>query len=165
MPLKMKRFNHRCARLGVESGNGGGVEEWIGGICYSNAALADGTTNGKAKTVNAVDYAIDGVLYSKAGTDDLFNCVGLDDVGAAKACTVVFLLDSTGTASVVKGDDADAVADVTYPDIPATKCVIGVIVVDNTGGGVDYVFGSGALSAKADYYNGCPSDAMWETAG
>ena len=41
------------------------------GICLGNAQLAEGTNANTIKTVQAIDFAINGIMYSKAATDNI----------------------------------------------------------------------------------------------
>ena len=61
-------------------------------LCVQNGALAIGTTTQKAKTVNAITYTINGRVYNKAATDDLFTLAGTTLTATAS------LIDGTATA-------------------------------------------------------------------
>ena len=67
--------------------------------CYAKAAAATGTTTSKVKTVNSVDYAIDGGIFRKAATDDLWTLSGAV-VAISSWQKYLLCLNSAGTASI-----------------------------------------------------------------
>lgn len=95
----------------------------LGNRCYDNAGIAIATTKTRAKTVNAISYSIDGVLYTKAGTDNLFVHTDVTVQAADTTKYYALCLDSSGNASIIQGTST------ALPDIPATKCIVGALKV------------------------------------
>jgi len=120
-----------------------------------NGQIADGTTDGKLKTVAAVDFAIAGALYTKAATDDLWDLSAETDTTGAQYRAYWLYLDSSGTASIAAGTNAAsaAAALAALPAITATKSVIGVYVA---GLSTDFN-GAAGLAAQGTIYNGMPA--------
>jgi len=116
-----------------------------GTVCLSKAGLAEGTNSATIKTVApngaGVDFAIDGVLYPYADTDniavtaataqaDLTSCLYLvcASAAASPAITVVKGTEVL-TASLTSGDDV-----LEWPEPTAGTCPIGGFKVVNSGG-------------------------------
>lgn len=93
----------------------------LGNRCYSYATIAIGTTKSKIKTTSAVSYSIDGVMYTKAATDDLFVFSDVTVQAAGTTKYYALCLDASGTATVISGTST------AMPDIPSTRCVIGAL--------------------------------------
>lgn len=94
------------------------------------AGLDDGTTDGKLKTAEDIGYTIDGTVYAKAATDDLWDLSAATDTIAAQYRAYWLYLDDEGVATVAAGSNAasEAAAIAALPAPTATKCVIGVYV-------------------------------------
>ena len=95
--------------------------------------LQAGTTAGKLKTVNNVSFRIDGQLYYKAATDDLFDLSAEVTLPASTYRAYWVLLSTAGAASIVHGANAAsaalALADLVANQVPdATKSIIGCYV-------------------------------------
>ncbi|MCI0346684.1 MAG: hypothetical protein L0221_14770, partial [Chloroflexi bacterium] len=122
----------------------------------ANPALADGTTDGKIKTANAVSFRIKGAIYTKAATDDLWDLTLEVDTDATHYRAYWLYLDASGTASFAAGTDAltdEATAIAALPAITATKSVIGVFVA---GPSTDFD-GAAGLDSFGTFYNGFPA--------
>lgn len=107
-------------------------------VCLGKAGLANGTNTAKLKTASAVDYAIQGVAYTKSATDDFVDFTGFDvSDGSSRACYVA--LDASGDDSIIIGaeasDAATAESNLNSVDVPDTKTVIGKVVLTMSGGG------------------------------
>lgn len=122
-----------------------------------NGAIIQGATAGKIKTVNAISFKVDGQIYTKAATDDLFDLGALGDVAASVFQAILLCLNAAGTASVVEGAEktslALALADVELK-IPESLCVVGLFATDGTA--CDWN-DAGGLDAQGTYYNGLPA--------
>jgi hypothetical protein len=132
-----------------------------GTLCLSSAGLAVGSTAQKIKIAApngaGVDYAINGKLYHKADTDDLFLFTGLTQA-ADTTCLYLMLLNSAGTASIVQGtavtstdyNSGDAVLH--WPEPTAGTCCVGAIKLVTTAvfTGTTTALGTGNT---ATYYN------------
>lgn len=114
-----------------------------GTICLSKAGLAIGGTATKAKIAApngaGVDYAIDGILYHKADTDDCILFTGLTQADLY-TCLYLVCLDSSGTVSVVQGTAVLTTtltagnAVLNWPAATAGTCPIGAIKLVTNGG-------------------------------
>jgi hypothetical protein len=129
----------------------------------TTGAIANGTTAGKFKTLAICVYAIGGVLYSKAITDDLWTLSAQTAVAASRFRAFYLFLDAAGTPSIAAGTDQTsaslALANLASTAIPSTQSVIGVFVA---GASTDFTL---ALSAQGTLYNGLPDIAQTETTG
>lgn len=125
-----------------------------GTICLSKAGLAIGSAPQKGK-INApngagVDYAINGILYHKADTDDCILFTGLTQIDAT-TCIYLVQLDSSGTVTVVQGtavltaELSAGAAVLVWPTPTASKCPIGAIKLAMSGGAF-----TGATTSLAD---------------
>jgi hypothetical protein len=106
-----------------------------GGTCCLDAAgLAEGTNDSTIQTANAIDFAIDGYLYTKALTDNIATTVCAEQ---ALGTTCIYLVSviADGTITVTKGVEV-ASADVTagtavvqFPVLPADSAPVGKIKI------------------------------------
>jgi hypothetical protein len=126
--------------------------------CMTNPGIADGGTDGKLQTANSISFSIDGELYTKAGTDNLWDLTAQTDTIAAQYRAYALYLDSSGTASIGAGSNAAsaAAALAALPAFVATKCVVGVYVA---GPSCDFN-GAAGLEAQGTVHNGTPSGAV-----
>lgn len=74
----------------------------LGTRCFAVAGAATGTTPAKCKTVNTVQYSVDGKAATKAGTDDLWTLSGVT-IPASSTGYFLLCLNAAGTASVIQG--------------------------------------------------------------
>lgn len=126
-----------------------------GNINLSNGVLAEGTNANTMKTTAAIDFAIDGVLYSKAATDNiaLTACAAQADL---TSCMYVILVKSDASVVTRKGTEQKTGSGLPmfWPAIPSDEVVIGAIKVANSGG--TFTAGSvdlGAATVTDTYYN------------
>ena len=114
-----------------------------GTFCLSKAGLAEGTNSATIKIAApngaGVDFAIDGILYHKADTDN----IAMDALAVqADLTTCLYLVQITsgGTVSLKKGTEVltatlTAGNDVLQWPLPdASNCPLGYIKVVNSGG-------------------------------
>lgn len=121
-----------------------------GVVGYAN--IANGTTAGKLKSQNTTGFRVDGVVYTKNATDDLWDLTGIATMSTGQYRAVTLYLDASGTATIDTGTVAAsaALALAACPAIPATKSIIGVFVA-----GPSTNFGS-ALTSQGTLYHGVP---------
>lgn len=121
---------------------------------FDDAGIADGTTAGTLKTTASVSHRIEGVAYTKAATDNLWDLSAETDTGAAAYRAYWLYLDSAGAASIGAGDDAAsaAAALAALPARSETKSVVGVFVADPS---CDFD-NAGGLAAQGTIYDGLP---------
>ncbi len=110
-----------------------------GTFCLSKAGLAVDTDENDLKIAApngaGVDYVINGILYHKADTTGIdTNTASIQ--AASTSCLYLVCLDSSGTLSIVKGDEV-ATADITsgkevltWPTPTEDTCCIGAIRID-----------------------------------
>lgn len=126
-----------------------------GTLCFSKAGVAIGGTASKVKIAApngaGVDYAIDGILYHKADTDDFWTLSGSV---LAVSSSIIYLLciNAAGTMSIVEGT-AVLTADITsgkkplnWPQPGAAVCPLGAVRVD-TNASTTFTPGTTLLSA------------------
>uniref|UniRef100_A0A6M3XKQ9 Uncharacterized protein n=1 Tax=viral metagenome TaxID=1070528 RepID=A0A6M3XKQ9_9ZZZZ len=109
-----------------------------GTACFSKAGLAEGTNDHTIKTAApngaGVDFAINGLSYHKADTDNIAPTV-CDEQALGTTCLYVVTLQTDGDVVVTKGNEVDnddlsggyAVLD--WPTPPAGECPVGAIKV------------------------------------
>lgn len=126
-----------------------------GNINLGNAQLAEGTNANTIKTVQAIDYLISGLLYSKAATDNIAMTAAAVQ---AAGTTAVYLItiDVNGTVTITKGDQATIGQGTVlkWPAAPAASAVIGGFKLKNTTN--PFTSGTTDLSAAgvtATFYN------------
>lgn len=112
--------------------------------------IANGTTAGKIKTTTATAFAIDGKVYTKAATDDLWDLTALTTLTGAQFQVVLLYLDASGVATIGAGtvSASAAAALIALPAFVTTKCIVGMYVA-----GASTVF-TNALGAQGTYHNG-----------
>lgn len=134
----------------------------LGNRCMGNAGIAIAATKSKVKTTNSIDYTIDGVFYTKAGTDNLFAHSDTTVQAADTTKYYALCLDASGTASIIAGLVSENVDGTTYnlsaslmPPIPVTLCCVGAlkIVTDATHTFTPGTTLNDAAGITATYYN------------
>jgi hypothetical protein len=134
-----------------------------GTLCFANAGLAIGSTVQKAKILSpdgeGVHYAINGIMYHKADTDDAIVFTGLTQADDT-CCLYLVCLNSAGTVSVVQGTAVDRLAlaagsvALQWPTPAANTCPIGAIRIDNDGAAfTGATTGLNAATVTDTYYN------------
>lgn len=115
-----------------------------GTICLGKAGLAEGTNAATLKTVAAdgttfINYAINGILYVKADTDNIA-MTALAQQADLTSCLYLVTLTSAGVLAITKGTER-LTADVTsgkyvleWPKPAADTCPIGGFRIDNSAG-------------------------------
>ena len=134
----------------------------LGNRCFTKAICAIGSNAAKIKTTtNTVQYSIDGQIYEKAATDDLFVFTDTAVQPVSTTCFYALCLDASGTASIVNGTPV-LTASITagtefayFPEVADTLCVVGgvKVVTDSTH---TFTPGTTALSAAGitdEYFN------------
>lgn len=102
-----------------------------GTVCLSKAGLAEGTNSGTiqiaAPNGAGIDYAIEGVLYHKADTDNISLTAGTEQADGTTAYYLI-CIDSSGTVSSVQGTEGGDL-----PEPTSGTCPIGAIKVVTDG--------------------------------
>jgi len=123
-----------------------------GNLCLGKAGLTIASTSTKIKIAAAIDYAINGILYSKAITDNI-SMTAAAAQAVSTSCLYLVCIDKAGTVSTVKGEE-ELTADVTggkavltWPQPPSNDVVvIGAVRID-TSSSVTFIAGTTALDA------------------
>lgn len=118
-------------------------EVFGGTLCLAKAGLAEGTNANTIKTAApngaGTDFAIDGLMYHKADTDNIA-MTALAVQADLTSCLYLVQIDSGGTVSLKKGTErltADVANDeflLEWPRPDASNCPIGGIKVVTSGG-------------------------------
>lgn len=132
--------------------------------CFSRAGLAEGTN---AATIQiaapngaGIDYAIDGIAYHKADTDNIAVTAHAVQAVSTK-CLYLVQINAAGTVSTKKGTEvltADLTAGVAvlqWPELDDDNCAIGGYKVE-TNGSTTFTNGTtdlGAAGITDVYYN------------
>jgi hypothetical protein len=126
-----------------------------GNINLGNAQLAEGTNAGTIKTVQAIDFMIGELLYSKAITDNIAVTAGAVQAAGTTAIYLISI-NSSGTVTTTKGGEQVTGSGLAmlWPSIPANNAVIGALKVANATN--PFTAGTTDLSAAgvtATFYN------------
>jgi len=126
-----------------------------GNFNLGNAQLAEGTNANTIKTTAATDYVINGLVYTKAATDNIAvtACAVQADL---TTCLYLVTIIADGTVTTTKGTEqlTGSGKDLLWPAIPANSAVLGAFKVVNSGG--TFTAGStdlGAGTVTDTYYN------------
>lgn len=138
--------------------------------CYAKAGLAEGTNANtikiEAPNGAGIDYAIDGVAYHKADTDNIA-MTALAAQAADTKCLYLVQIDSAGAVSLKKGveeltaDMASGKRVLHWPEPDDAKCPIGGFKIETDG--VTFTSGTTDLGAASitdtfyDFAGGMPS--------
>ena len=117
------------------------------------AGINDGSTAGRLRTRDVIEYQIGGLTHQIAPTDDLWNLSAEVDTGAGEWRAYWLYVDAVGTASIVAGTTsavslADALAQL--PAENPALCPLGVYVAGNSTDFDDV----GGLAIQGDIYDG-----------
>jgi hypothetical protein len=98
------------------------LQDFIGNKALGNALVTEGTNAATIKTTNAVDYQINGQVYTKAATDNI--AMTAQPVQASgTTCYYLISIDAAGTVTTTKG-----VADSgLIPECPSAQAPLAVI--------------------------------------
>lgn len=167
----------RAHKAGPSLGGIGGQTERLmlgnRALSYGNLAIDANTEN--VQTGNAVEFCIDGVLYSKAAVAeiDVSGLAVIDEQGDTTTMSAqatgydriyLLVLNSSGTIKVVQGQ-AVATGESCYcPGCPAGYAPFGAVKVANATGS-NFTFGTTGLDTSGitdTYYNlsGVPAGAL-----
>ncbi len=106
----------------------------LNNMCLSDGGLAIATLKTHVKSINTINYVVDGVFYSVSATDDKWNLSGFNCTnGNYNKCLLCF--DSSNAAQITAGTEAASANGVILPSVPATYSVVGMLQVHPTGTG------------------------------
>lgn len=120
------------------------VRTLVGTRCYTKSVVAIGGTASKVRNTATTVYSINGIMYTKASTDDLWTLAGTT-VAASSTCYFLLCLDAAGDPVVVQGTSTG------HGEIPKTNgiptaCPIGELKVVTSAAGT-FIPGTTLLSA------------------
>lgn len=137
---------------------------------FGKAGLAEGTNAATIQIATAIAYAIRGLAYSKAVTDNIAVTAHAQQAVSTK-CLYLVQIDKTGAVSTKKGDEV-ATADLTagikalhWPAPDKDKCPIGAYKVE-TDGATTFTNGTTDLGAAGitdtyyDFIGGMPDQPL-----
>lgn len=128
------------------------VVKAINNGAYGNAGLTTGTTTpAYIKTANSISYAVDGLFYTKAATDNIATATATAQA-ANTYCLYLLTLNSSGTLAATKGTEL-ATDTAILPDVPASVAPIGILKIATT---TTFTLGTTSLTASgvtATFYN------------
>ncbi len=113
--------------------------------CFGICGLIIASTATKIKTATAVDYTINGKNYQKAATDNITITAGAVQA-ISTFCKYLVSVDSSGTVTTTKGEDATTAVLALLPDLPADNAPIGYFQVETSGAGT-FTAGTTSLAA------------------
>lgn len=122
---------------------------------FTKAALAEGTDAATIKTTVATYYTIDGVVYTKAATDNIAISAGAEQA-VSTYCLYLVSINAAGTVAVTKGT-AVATDTATLPALPASSAALGYFKIA-TDGATTYTAGTtdnGAAGITDTYVDLC----------
>jgi hypothetical protein len=97
----------------------------FGTRAFTSGAIAIGTTKSKVKTASIVNYCIDGLMFVKAATDDLFVFTDVTVQAINTTKYYMLCLKTDGSALIVNG----AVGSTLLPSCPAGYCPVGYLKI------------------------------------
>ena len=122
--------------------------------CALNACgLAEGTNANTIQIATAVDFVIDGVIYTKAITDNIA-MTACAEQAVSTYCMYLVTLNASGTLKITKGTEL-ATDTAVLPSKPASEAVIGAFKIA-TDGSTTFTSGTtdlGAVGITATYYD------------
>lgn len=139
------------------------------GICLGNAQLAEGTNANTIKTVQAIDFVINGIMYSKAATDNIA-MTACAAQAVLTTCLYLITINASGTVKITKGTEvltrlvANGVVPLELPECPANEAPIGIlkIVCANSATFTSGTTDLGATDVTDTFYNiGWMPDRKW----
>ena len=132
------------------------LQSLLGSRCYGKAGLAIDAAPQDVETTAAVDYSIDGVMYTLAITAaiDLSATPVINEAGATVTMTAqatatdrayLLVVDAAGTIKVVQGTAVATGATCYCPTCPEGYAPFGAVKVANASGS-DFTFGTTSLA-------------------
>lgn len=105
------------------------IEQQMRTRAYTTGVWAEGTNSGTIKTTATLAYSINGLMYTKAATDNIAMTAAAQQA-VLTDCAYLIEIDSSGTVATVKGTAvANGGTIVVPPPSAATKCPVGYFVV------------------------------------
>jgi hypothetical protein len=113
--------------------------------CNEACGLTIGGTATKIKTAAAVDFTINGRIYTKAATDNITITAGAVQP-ISTFCKYLVSIIADGTVAVTKGNDGTTAALALVADLPADSAPLGWFQIA-TNGSTTFTAGTTSLAA------------------
>ena len=136
------------------------LREALGNMCFTAAGLAEGTNANTIQTAAIANYSIDGVLYTKAITDNIAMTAAAAQADLT-TCMYLVSIDAAGAVTITKGEEASTLAiaagtaEAKLPDLPDAQCALGAFKIVLSGGtftsGTTDLSGTGVTDTFYDY--------------
>ena len=111
-----------------------GIYKRMGNFAIQGAGLTIGTTKTKLTSGTAWYGTVGGILVKKAATTDLITLTTASNCTNAKFNVTVFTINSSGTITNRAGIEGSSLATISWPTLPSTEAVFGILIVNPTGG-------------------------------
>ena len=111
-----------------------GIYKRMGNFAIQGAGLTIGTTKPKLTSGTAWYGTVGGILVKKAATTDLITLTTASNCTNAKFNVTVFTINSSGTITNRAGIEGASLATISWPTLPSTEAVFGILIVNPTGG-------------------------------
>ena len=111
-----------------------GIYKRMGNFAIQGAGLTIGTTKPKLTSGTAWYGMVGGILVKKAATTDLITLTTASNCTNAKFNVTVFTINSSGTITNRAGIEGSSLATISWPTLPSTEAVFGILIVNPTGG-------------------------------
>ena len=98
-----------------------------------SGALTIGGTASKIKIAAAIKFVLDGIMYTKAISDNV--TLAAKTVTNAKFNVCLISIDKDGTVTSTWGTEGATIPTVVLPILPAANVAIGMIIINPTGTG------------------------------
>jgi len=124
---------------------------------FTAGGLTIGGTSTKIKIAVALKYCVNGLMYTKAITDNITITAGAEQA-VSTFCKYLVSINAAGTVVVTKGNDGTTAALALLPDLPADSAPVGYFQVA-TNSSTTFTAGTTALDAAGitDTYQGLSS--------
>lgn len=136
------------------------LNSWANAV-LGYATIANGTTAGKLKTTSTVSFKVDGRVYTKSATDDLWDLSAETDTTGSQHRAYWLYINASGTASIEAGSNAasGALALAGLPVPSTSKSVFGVFLA---GPSTNFDAGGGLTGQSgAIVYHGIPPESSY----
>jgi hypothetical protein len=108
----------------LEDLNSQALRDFVGNKALGNALVAEGTASATIKTTNAVDFQINGQIYTKAATDSI-PMTACPTQANGSTCYYLVSIDKNLAVFVTKGVDNSGL----LPEVPANQAPLAALKV------------------------------------
>ena len=130
------------------------IRNALGKHTFGAAGLAEGTNANTIQAATAFDYCINGIIYTKAITDNIaMTAAAVQNISTH--CMYLVSIDSAGVVTTTKGVEAKTTEDIFLPSTPAGDCPLGAFKIV-TDGSTTFTSGTTDLGAAGI------TDTFWD---